>query len=443
MKRFLCLLLTAVILFCTISCGTEEIQTSQEFQKQEEIQKPYYFFVYNSDKISKSDYAAICELQALYSDYEIVMTDVIGLNSAEEVYRLLAAERNLLMDDPCGIQIFGDPSAVPAFVLRYEIEEYHSSGEFEIARYDDYVSDYFYTNFNNDSEKLTESSAYQLSQKLNEIDIIPEWPVVRLPLSRGQYSGFIEKYREYLSDLADEALLNISVASPIFPVGWYSVAADDTGYFLMRARDEWGIIDNLKMFGTTKGVYASSLELDGSCEAENWSYLTKEHLCEIFHDSHAGKTVLTQTIFDGTNKNEYHCEAVLEAKSINRVLSGKPYLLNTSGCEPAKDMTSNIITEALRGRCVGAIASTTLLSNVDVDCMLTAEEYDEGYTKFSLLYEYLLAKSRGSSRSKAFHAGQYQVATSLLQNAEFIHTHNLQANLNNLLGFHNFGMIDY
>ncbi len=430
MKRIVCLLLAAAILCCIISCEIEEIQ------------KPYYFFVYNSDKISESDYSVICELQTLYPDYEIVMMDVTGMDSAEEVYRLLISERNLRSQSPSGIQIFGNPAAVPAFVLRYEIEEFDSSGVSKMSRHDDFVSDYFYTNLNNDPNELTETSAYQLSRKLNDIDIIPDWSVVRLPLSQGQYPDYIEKYREYLSDIADEELLSISVASPIFPLGWYPVAMDDAGYFLMRARDEWGILSNLKMFGTTKGVYASSLELDGSCEATNWAYLLNDHFCEIFHDSHAGKNVLTQTIFDEKTKNEYHCEAILEAKSINHVLSGKPYVLNTFGCEPAKDMTSNIITTALRGRCVGSIASTTLISNVDIDCMLPAEDYDVGYTKYSLLYAYLLAKNCGSSRTEAFHAGQLQVATSLLQNAEIIHTHSLQTNLNNLLGLHHFGIID-
>jgi len=430
MKRILCLLLAAVILCSVTSCGSEEIQ------------KPYYFFVYNSDKISESDYSAICELESLYPDYEVVMIDVTGLDCAEEIYKLLISERNLRSQSPSGIQIFGNPADVPAFVLQYEIEEFDSSGVSKMSRHDDFVSDYFYTNLNNDPDELTEISAFLLSGNLNDIDIIPDWPVVRLPLSQGQISVFIEKYHEYLSDIADEAFVNISIASPIFPVGWYSVAMDDAGYFLMRARDEWGILDNLKLFGTTKGYYASSLELDGSCEAENWAYLTEDHFCEIFHDSHAGKTVLTQTIFDGKTKNEYHCEAVLEAKSINHVLSGKPYLRNTFGCEPAKDMTSNIITAALRGCCVGSIASTTLISNVDIDCMLPAEDYDVGYTKYTLLYEYLLAKNSGSSRTEAFYAGQYQVAMSLWQNAEVIHTHSLQTNLNNLLGLHYFGIIE-
>lgn len=430
MRRIFILVLIAAILFSMMACEAENVK------------RPYYFFVYNSDIITDEDFSAICGLHKLYPDYEIVMLDVSGLTSASEVYVLLKTERDARAKDPSGIQILGNAGAVPTFIHRYEIETFTISEISEMALYDDFVSDYFYTNFDNNPDELNGISPYQLYGKLTKMNIIPKWPVVRLPLSRGQYSDFSAKYREYLSILAEQESINISIASPIFPVGWYSVAIDDTGYFLMRARDEWGIVDNLQMYSTTKGVYASTLPLNGSCNAGEWAHLTDENICEIYHDSHAGKNVLLQTIFDGRTKDEYHCEAILEEKTINAVLDGKPYLLNTFGCEPAKDMTSNIITTALSGRCVGAIASTTLVNNVDVDCMMSVEGYDTGYTKYSLLYEYLLSKHSGTTRTEAFHAGQLQVAVSLTENTDTLHPHSLQTNLCNLLGIHVFGILD-
>ncbi len=430
MKRILSLILIAIIPFVMMSCGAEDVQN------------PYYFFVYNSNKITDEDFSAICGLHKLYPNHEIVMLDVSGLTSASEVYVLLKSERDARAKDPSGIQILGNVSAVPTFIHRYEIEPFTTSEMSEMLLYDNFVSDYFYTNFDNNSDELNAISPYQLYVKLSKINIIPKWPVVRLPLFLGQYSNFAAKYREYLSILAERESINISIASPIFPVGWYSVAIDDTGYFLMRARDEWGIVDNLQMYGTTRGVYASTLPLNGSCNAEEWAHLTEANICEIYHDSHAEKNALFQTIFDGHTKDEYHCEAILESKSINAVLNGTPYLLNTFGCEPAKDMTSNIITTALNGRCVGAIASTTLVNNVDIDCMMPMEDYDAGYTKYSLLYEYLLAKSSGATRTEAFHAGQLQVSVSLTENTNTVPPHSLQTNLCNLLGIQIFGILD-
>lgn len=430
MRRILFLALTAITLLGFSACRAEESQ------------KPYYFFVYNSEKITDEDLTAICDLGEMYPDYEIVLSDVSGLTNAGEVYHFLQSERDARGTDPSAIQIFGVPHMVPAFVHRFEIEEFPTPDTSELLVLDNFVSDYFYSNFDNDPEELDRISSYRLSDKLGEVDILPHWPVVRLPLLRGQYAEFLEKYREYLSYREEDALVNISLASPIFPAGWYLVAADDDGYFLTRARDEWGMIENLHLYGTTEGVYPSALELEGSCDVEDWSYLTESKLCEIYHSSHGAEDSLFQTIFDGRGKDEYHCEAILTTYTVNRVLNGMPYFLNTCGCETAKSMTGNVITTALQGRCVGAIASTTFVSNVDVDCLLPEEDYDGGYTRYTLLYEYLHGKKMGLTRAEAFYAGQVQAAFSLVENMDVLHTHSVQSNLNNLLGFHNFGLVD-
>ncbi len=430
MKKTVFLMILVVILFTMISCGKANVK------------EPYYFFIYNSEKITDKDVSAIQEIKEWYTDYEIVIIDANGFADAIELYGFLKSEAHSRKADPSGIQIFGTPFSVPTFNINYEIEVYNESGESEISLYDDFVSDYFYTNFQNDPNDLEKTSAYKLSKSLDNINIIPDWPVIRLPLSRGQYSNFFAKYKDYQSNVSGENQVNISIASPIFPIGWYSVAIDDTGCFLKRAKDEWGILNNLKLYGTTEGVYPSPLMLDGSCETENWAHLTKSSICEIFHDGHAGENVLSQTIFYEPAKDKYHCKPILETKTINQILDGNKYLLNTYGCEPAKNMSSNIITAALRGRCVGAIASTTLISNVDVDCQLTQDDYDTGYTKYTFLYEYLLGRKNGITRSAAFYNGQHQVASSLLDIRESIHPHTLQTSLNNLLGMHNFGIID-
>jgi len=430
MKRFFCLILTAAILLCLVSCIADKPPM------------PYYLFVYNSNGMTNEDMTAVSGLEELYPGYEIVMVDVCDQMNAAGVYNMLISVHDEKGLDPSGIQIFGIPSMVPSFVLLYEVEVLTGAGATQLTSDDNFVSDYFYTNFNNNPKEIEKISSYQLSGKLDDIDILPQWPVVRLPLLGGQISEFITKYREYLSMDGRDKVTNISVSSPILPVGWYPVAMDDTGYFLMRARDEWKLIDNLRMYGTTEGVYASSLTLDGSCDTENWAPLTHKGICEIYHDSHAGPNVLLQTIFDGRSINDYHCEEVLKTQTVNSVLDGLPYFLNTSGCEPAKEMTGNIITTALLGRCVGAFASTTLVGNVEIDCMLSDEEYVQGYTKFSLLYGYLHAKQAGKTRARAFHAGQRQVALSLKENAGEVAVSSFQSNLNNLLGFHNFGIID-
>ena len=427
MKRISYLLLIALLLFCLASC------------KADQPPEPYYLFVYNSKAMTEEDISAIRGLCDLYPDYEIAIVDACEQKNAADIYRLLIQERDARGYDPCGIQIFGTPNAVPAFVHKHEFE---MQTQDEMFKEDDFVSDYFYTNFNNDPDVLNKISAHELAHSLDEIDIMPAWHVVRLPLLRGDFADFITKYREYLALVQDGSIVNVSVASPILPVGWYSVALDDTGYFLTRARDEWKFIDNVHLYGTTEGVYASTLDLEGSCNVDDWAPLTKQNVCEIFHESHANKDVLSQTIFTGRGKYDYYCTDVLTTNTINRKLNGMPYFLYTGGCQPAKGMSGNIITKALSGRCVGAFASTTLQHGIDIDCMLSGEEYVQGYCRYSLLYGYLKAKSEGATRAEAFCAGQRQMALAFIQNADTTDVQSYQSNLNNLLAFQNFGLID-
>ena len=427
MKRIGYLLLIALLLSCFISC------------KADQLPKPYYLFVYNSKSMTEEDFSAIESLGDLYPDYSLVKVDTHGLKTAKDVYTRLIQERDARGYDPQGIQIFGTPNAVPAFVHKHEFE---MQTQEEMYREDDFVSDYFYTNFNNDPDALDKISTYELAHSLDEIDIMPAWHVVRLPLLRGDFADFITKYREYLALVEEQDIVNVSVASPILPVGWYSVAVDDTGYFLTRARDEWKFIDNVHLYGTTEGFYASTLDLEGSCNVDDWAPLTKQNVCEIFHESHANKDVLSQTIFTGRGKYDYYCTDVLTTNTINRKLNGMPYFLNTGGCQPAKGMSGNIITKALSGQCVGAIASTAVLHGIDIDCMLSGEEYVQGYCKYSLLYGYLKAKSEGATRAEAFCAGQQQMAQAFIQNADTTDVQSYQSNLNNLLAFQNFGLID-
>lgn len=427
MKKVICLFLIALACLGLTAC------------KADQPPKPYYLFVYNSKILTDEDMAAVGGLSDLYQDYDLVMVDACEQENAADVYRLLIQERDARGYDPQGIQIFGTPNAVPAFVHKHEFE---MQTQQEMYREDDFVSDYFYTNFNNDPDALDQISAHELAHSLDEIDIMPAWHVVRLPLLRGDFADFITKYREYLALIEEQNIVNVSVASPIHPVGWYSVAIDDTGYFLTRARDEWKFIDNVHLYGTTEGFYASTLDLEGSCNADDWAPLTKQNVCEIFHESHANKDVLSQTIFTGRGKYDYYCTDVLTTNTINRKLNGMPYFLNTGGCQPAKDMSGNIITKALSGRCVGAIASTAVLHGIDIDCMLSGEEYVQGYCKYSLLYGYLKAKSEGATRAEAFCIGQQQMAQAFIQNADTTDVQSYQSNLNNLLAFQNFGLID-
>lgn len=433
MKRLLILVVCLSVLFTAVSCQTDKVQ------------KPYYIFVFNSECVTNDDMSAICSIQDLIPEYEVVMVDVKGCNNAFDVYTLLQSKRDSKNVNPSGIQILGTPGDVPAFVLRYETVVSQPGEEQNILKYDDYLSDYFYSNFNNSPELMDVEgfSAEQIAGSMDNYDINPQWPVVRLPLSAGEYSFFVEKFKEFIS-LTDRAeTINISIGSPILPPGWYPVSSGDTNYFFIRARDEWNLIDNLHVYGTTKGIPQAYYETDGSIETENWAYLTEKSVSTIYHDGHGGSFTLMQTVFDGNGKDEFHCEDILTLDNINNTLKGMPYMLFTTGCEAAKDMNGNIITEALSGKCARAFAMTTVWRDVEADCMLSPEEYDNGCTKFTFLYEYIKGQNEGLSCTESFTNGQQSVSGFLVENVSELNMSTFVSCLNNLFGFHNFGIIGY
>ncbi len=437
MKRLLCLLLALLFSITLCACNEENIQesivpeSSKEESEKEEL--PYYFFVFNSRQLSSKDKEAIACIKAMHNGVEIVDFDVCDIKVASEIYVLLKTEHERRGGTLKGIQIFGDSRAVPAFSLGYKIA---LKGKIENG--EDFLSDYFLCNFNNELSDLESFNLYDCFENGKEIDFYPQWCVARLPLTRGKYSAYLENYREYQAEKQDN--LTVAVSSPIFQSGWYPVPIDDIGYFLQRARDEWELLKEMKLYSNTEGLFPSALELDGSLRAEEWTAESKERVCEYYIYGHAGEAAMLQTVY--TSKSEYECRQIINYSNINTYLCEKPYFIFAGGCNTAKNMRENIIQIALHGKCIGAFASTSLISNVDIDCMADEEVMQSGYTYHSLIYGYLKAQANGKSRAEAFLAGQQAMADSLAENCAHLESYQYHNNYHNLLALHNFGIID-
>lgn len=432
MKRLLCIITAFLLLLAFSACETSEEVSFAESSQGEIKPKEYYFLVYNGGTLSADDKTAVEEIKGLLGG-DIVEFDVESRDKASDIYRLMKDEHQRLGGELKGIQILGDSRAVASFELGYKMALASSVEEGE-----KYLSDYFFSNFNNDADSFDSFNVYDFFENSDSIDFYPEWSVARLPLTRGKYSNFIANYKEYKAENQD--VLTVAVSSPIFKAGWYPVPIDDIGYFLQRARDEWKFIDEMKLYGNTEGLSPTTLEIDGTVQAKEWTAESKARICEYYIYGHASEGTMMQTVFSG--EGSYYCKNIITSGDINTYLAEKPYFLNAGGCNTAKNMRGNIIQIAMHGKCIGAFASTSLISNVDIDCMAEQTDMENGYTYHSIFYHYLKAVSLGESRANAYLLGQQAVAKALKENIGVTEDYRIQPSMHNLLSFQNFGIIE-
>lgn len=439
MKKLFCIIFALLLAILSCACDEEVLPVqSEDAESSEETlaeEKPYYFFVFNSKYLSSKDKDALENIRGIFAEYKTVDFDVRDVKTASDIYMLLKSEHEARGGELKGIQIFGDSKAVPPFSIDHKVALANSVQEKEA-----FLSDYFFSNFNNSISDIEPFNIYDNFEGDGKIDFYPRWCVARLPLARGKYSLFYENYCEYKALTEKQNELPVGVSSPIFRTSWFPVSIDDIGHFLQRAKNEWHLLDELKLYANTEGFYPSPLDVDGNCRAEEWTAESKERVCEYYISGHAGEIAFLQTVY--TSESEYECKRIISFSDINTYLADKPYFINTVGCDTAKNMRDNIIQNAMRGKCVGAFASTTTISNLEIDCMASRDRMENGFTYHSLFYNYMEARSNGIGRAESFLNGQQKVAASLEQNRATLEPYQYHYNYHNLLALHNFGIID-
>lgn len=402
----------------------------------------YYYVLYNSQKSTADDVAAIKS----YSDNlskkgQVMLKDVAGQNSASDIYSSLKQDQSSRKGNLKGIQIFGTADDVPAFDIQFKLQLQNS-----IDNGSSFKSDFFYSSFKNDINILNNNfSIYKaFNEKLN-INFIPEWSVTRLPLTKGEIAKFIEKNNDYVSKvtkLASVPLVNFS--NPIFASKDH---ADDMGYFIKERLDkEFSILNSsqYRLYGNKQGKYPVATEVLGDFTKANIKAENEKGIANFFINSHGQPENIDQAIFTtGDSKSEKRV-SFLNSKDINQVLSKNYYNLTTWTCWNAADLgTKNILHEAMaNGKCVGAMGATSLLSNNGVNNKASVENMKKN-NFYYFQYAYFDNYMDGYSKSESFYLAQRAYAQEILKNTDKIGDQNYQCNLNNLLAYHNLGLIEY
>lgn len=400
----------------------------------------YNLFLYNSSKLSDNDLNWI----RAYGDnmssanLDIKYLDVNGFSDGIEVYDKMKEVVKSSGGNLCGVQIFGTAADLPAFNLEFKVQM--------VGGIDDggfYWSDYFYGNVDNDSNDLKKLSVYSAFEEKKNIDFIQDWPVVRLPLTKGDYEAYFLKckaYEQNADNMSGIPLVNFS--NPIFASKRH---IDDMGYFIAnRMNKEFGILSSnqYRLYGNMAGEYPVTTKVRGDFSAENIKAENQKGISDILINSHGQKDNIDKAYF--INGKEQR-QSVLNTDNINTVLGTNYYNLMTWTCNNGADMdTKNLTYKALaQGKAMNVFSATTIISNNGVNNQASLSQMKKN-NFYYFYYSFMKYYYGGMNRSDSFWLAKRDYVTEILKNAQPGQREgNYQFNLNNALTYHHFGLLQY
>ena len=395
----------------------------------------YMYALMDTASMSKKDLQVVADYLAGITEATVLVCDTSAFSNAEELYTELQADAAARGGSIVGLQIFGTASMVPAFQVKYKVQMYTGVDD---AGY--FMSDLFYGNFNNDAEVI--ANDYNVMDHFAQdwnVDLVPDWPVARLPLEKGEFSAFFEKYNAFAAESGLEQLRLVNFSNPIFNQLRH---IDDMSTFLNRMNSEFGLLDvDYRLYGNLDGDVPVTTKVLGGFNKENLSKENDAGTMELIINSHGQWNNIDQCIFVGGEEKRI---SFLNTNDINSVLDGNCYYLDCWTCNNGYEMQDNLTTTALNGKCVGMFSATAVISNNGVDCNASVSQMKQS-NFYYLYYSYLKALHDGMSRSQAFCAAQQAYAAALVAdsvNGIRSGEGNYQFNLCNLLAYHNFGVLE-
>lgn len=403
----------------------------------------YYYVLYNSSRIDSADFDAIRSYSNnLEKNAKAILTDVVGYGCAADIYSYLKQDQVGRKGNLKGIQIFGTADEVPSFDIQYKIKKDNDID----TSYPGFKSDFFYSSFKNDINVIKNNfSIYKVFDEKLNVNFVPEWCVTRLPLTRGEISGFINKNNDYVSNVTkNDVIPLVSFSSPIYMEKFHY---DDFGYFIKEKLDkELKVLNKsqYRLYGNKQGFYPVTTEVDGDFTIENIKNENEKGITNFFFGGHGTYHNTLQTIFENSNENSKKYIEFLSSYNINQVLSKNYYNLTTWSCSNALGLGRNtIFHEAMaKGKCVGGMGATSVIFNYGTNNNISMEKMRTNNFYF-FHYAFLDSYLDGYSKSESFCMGQRAYAQEIMKNTDKMGFQNYQYNLHTLLCYHNLGLIEY
>ena len=396
----------------------------------------YLYAVMDTAAMTQEDLKAVGEYLAAITGATVLVAEANGFPDAKFLYTALKTDAVQRGGTVAGVQIFGTSDMVPAFQIDYKA----LMGSGEVEGGSSFLSDLFYGNFDNDPVRISEHyNVMEHFEKDWDAHLIPQWPVVRLPLSKGEFSAFFQKYRTFVADTGLKQLSLVSFSNPIFASKYHT---DDMGRFLERADKEFHLLDvPYRLYGNLDGQYPVTTQVLGGLTRKNLSKENDAGQIELLINSHGSRSGIVQCFFENDIEQRI---PFLDMDIINIVLDNNPYYLDCWTCLNGYGMTDNLTTAALNGKCVGVFSATAELSSNGGNCDASLPDMARS-NFFYFYYQYLKALHEGQTRSAAFCTAQRAYGEALMKDsANGIRKGegNYQFNLYNLLAYHNFGVIE-
>lgn len=414
--------------------GVGREEDAAQLRAAAEANTKYTYAVMNRSAMTASDITAVENYLKEIADSTVLIVDSSSLTTAQQLYTVLQADHARRGGSVVGVQIFGDASLVPAFRVGYQVQM-----EKSVDNAGTLVTDLFYGNFSNDPKDL--SAAYNVKDHFKNqwnIRLTPQWKVLRLPLSRDQFAPFFDRYWRFAEAGGLTGVPIVNFSNPIFADRNHP---DDMGTFLDRMHKELFLLDiPYTLYGNQLGQYPVTTQVKGGFTAENLTLENNAAIQEFIINGHGQKNNLDKCWYEADQEKR---ESLVNMQTINTVLSENPYYLDLWTCNGGEEMTDNITTTALSGSCVGMFSTTHLIANNGVDCFAGLETMPQSNFYYFYLH-YLMQLSEGETRSDAFFTAQKHYANALLSDSldGIEYNSNYQFNLCNLLGYHNFGIIE-
>lgn len=382
--------------------------------------------VMNPAAMSAQDLAAVRHYLAGFA--HVISVDASACTDAQALYEMLRRYDGRV----AGVQLFGTPDMVPAFRIQYKVQL--TAGVDEGGRL---CTDLFYGNLQNDVRWLGES--YNVKEHLLHgwpVDLVPRWPVARLPLKKGEFKPFLDRYEAFCRRSGFSPLDKAVFYNPLLPA---RRPMDDMGRFLKRLCGEMDGI-RYRLYGNLKGDYPVIAHVLGDFSAENMALENARGAWEYILCSHGQRDNIDACYYE--NREEKRL-STLNMQNIHAVLGQNPYYLDACTCLIGFDMADNLATAALNGRCMGVFAATTILSTNGMDWQASLQDMARS-NFYYFYYHYFKALHGGACRSRAFWLAQQAYAIALLEDAKrpLRAVGNVQFNLYNLLCYHNFGVME-
>lgn len=318
----------------------------------------YLYAVMNTATMSEEDLKAAGSYLAAVTDATVLVADAGRFADVKELYTALRDDARERGGTVAGVQIFGTADMVPSFEIKYLVQMVDGVDDAGTL-----LTDLFFGNFENDPAALT--SGYSVMDHFAQgwdVDLCPQWPVARLPLTKDQFAPFFKKYRAFALDTGLARLSLVNFSNPIFAT---SDPGDDMGRFLLRADREFGFLDApYRLYGNLRGDYPVTYPVLGGFETENLAAENQKGPVEFLINTHGQRDNIDKAFFiDGEEQRQ----SLVNSGNIDQVLGENPYYMDLWTCHNGDGMKDNLTTAALQGQCVGMFSATHIISNNGVN----------------------------------------------------------------------------